>query len=237
MRDDSVELAPDALDGAARHGGDAQRRGIRHEVQAVDDVLFELLAALGRRDEIPLVEQDDKGAAGLVRHAGEALVLLRDADGGVYDEQHDVGALDGALGAHVGVVLEVLRDRRALAHAGRVDEAVALAVVLDDGVHEVARRAGNVGDDGALHARHAVEQRRLARVGAADDGDAHHVVRVVILEVGKQRNDLVEQVADAVALRRGDGAGVANAQAVELVGVGVLLDGVALVDSEQDGAL
>ena len=82
-------------------------------------------------------------------------------------------------------------------------------------------------------AAHAVEQRGLAGVGAPHDGDAHVVVGVVLLEARQDRHQVVEQVAHAVALRRGDGQRVAQAQRVELVGGYVLADRVALVHGEE----
>ena len=49
--------------------------------------------------------------------------------------------------------------------------------VLEGGVDRVARRAGLGVDQHALGADHRVDQRRLADVGPADDGQVHRVVR------------------------------------------------------------
>ena len=170
-----------------------------------------------------------------MRHAGNALVLLGDADGGVDDDEGHVGALDGTLGTHVGVELQVLVDDGALAHTGGVDEAVLDALVLDERVDGVTGGAGHVAHDGALLAAEAVEQGGLTGVGAADDGDADEVLGDLLLGgLGQRSHDVVEDVAHAVAVLGADGVRVAQAQAVELVGVGVLQDGVALVDGQED---
>ena len=78
-----------------------------------------------------------------------------------------------------------------------------LAVALDDGIDGVARGAGNVGHDGAVGTKDAVEQRGLTGVGAADDGDVQRVGELVgdlVLFLRQQRHDVVEQVARAVAM-------------------------------------
>ncbi len=180
---------------------------------------------------------DDEGAAALDGKARDLLVLLGDALGGVDHEQAHVGLVDGAQPAHEAVVLDVLVDEVALAHAGRVDEAVALALALDHDVERVARCAGDVGDDRAVLARKAVGDRGLAHVRAADDGDAQGVGGVLGLlgGLGQRRHDLIEQVAGAVAVGGRDGARLTEAQGVE-VPEGLLVGGVIeLVGYEEDG--
>ena len=60
--------------------------------------------------------------------------------------------------------------------AGRVDEAVDALVAPEDRVDRVARRSGHVGDDDPLPPDECVQERRLADVGAAEDGDADRLV-------------------------------------------------------------
>ena len=62
-------------------------------------------------------------------------------------------------------------DAGRLGEAAGVDEVEDAAAPLDLADEAVARRAGDVFDDGAALADHAVEQRRLADVGPADEGD------------------------------------------------------------------
>ena len=110
--------------------------------------------------------------------------------------------------------------------------------MLDHGVDGVAGGAGVVCNDGALLAHQAVGERRLARVGAADDGDVDGVVFLGLVEVGRQgRHDVVEHVAGAVAVDGAHGVRVAQAQAVELPQGAFVAGVVELVDRQEDGGL
>ena len=210
-----VDHAPDLLDAAASQGRDAQVLGPgSHDAQTAVDGLHAGLALAVVVEQVPLVEQYHDGAAALDGEAHDLLILLGDAHGGVDDEQRHVGAVDGAQAADHGVVLDVLVHGTLLANARGVDHAVVLAVALDDGVDGVARGAGDVGHDGAVGAQDAVEQRRLTGVGAADDGDVQRVGELIgdlVLFLGKQGHDIVEQVARAVAVHGGNGDGIAEA--------------------------
>ena len=94
-----------------------------------------------------------------------------------------------------------------------------LAVTLDDGIDGVARRAGNVGNDGAIGTQDAVEQRGLTGVGAADDGHVQRIGELIgdlVLFLRKQGHDIVEQVARAVAMQGREGRGLTDAERIEL---------------------
>ena len=113
-----------------------------------------------------------------------------------------------------------------------------LAVTLDDGIDGVARGAGDIGHDGAVGTQDAVEQRRLTGVGAADDG---HIQRVgervgdLVLLLGQQGHDVVEQVARAVAVQGRERRGLADAERIELPDVVILAIGVVeLVHQQKD---
>ena len=235
----AVDDAPHLVERAAREGARAQDRRPRGEGEAARHGLHDVLARLVSGDEIPLVEQHHEAAASLDGEAGHLLVLLGHALGGVHHEHADVGLVDGAKAAHHTVVLDVLVHEVALAHAGSVDKTVATPVVLDHNVEGVARGAGHVGDDGAVTTGEAVGDGALAHVGPADDGDAQGVCRVGALGclLGKGRDDLVEEVARAVAVRGRDGAWLTEAEGVELPD-GLLVVGVVeLVGHEEDRLL
>ena len=96
------------------------------------------------------------------------LDLLVDALGRIDDENDDIGVAGTAPGGfhHRGV--EALLGAE---HARRIDEDE-LAVALDgDAAHRNTRRLHLVRDDRHLGADERVDQRRLAGVGRADDGD------------------------------------------------------------------
>ncbi len=57
------------------------------------------------------------------------------------------------------------------ANAGGINKAEALTIALDDFIHGIAGGAGNRRDDGTARAGKPVQQRGLADIGMADDGD------------------------------------------------------------------
>ena len=69
---------------------DREDRRLADEVEAVGDLVLHVDPRLGV-EELPLVEQHDDRAAGDVDPLRQALVLRGDADGGVDDEEGDVG--------------------------------------------------------------------------------------------------------------------------------------------------
>ena len=80
-----------------------------------------------------------------------------------------------------------------------------------------------------------VDERRLADVGAADDGDAGQAVGGVVGAFGEVLDEGVEEVAGAAAGDAGDGEGVTQAEGVELgeaVHLGAVVD---LVGGEDHG--
>ncbi len=125
----------------------------------------------------------------LAEHARDLLVLRGDAVLAVDREEDEVGAADGLgdLPLDVrGQVREVVPGVVVLGVLGRVDAEAAGINQLDGLVGLVAVGRGQLGDERDAVARHArrriddrdtvlrdhVEQRTLADVGPADDGDA-----------------------------------------------------------------
>ena len=89
---------------------------------------------------------------------------------------------------------------------------------LEHRVDRVARRPRHLRDDHPLLAEQRVQERRLADVRPAEDRDADRLVadRRLSLAPGQPRDDLVEQVAGAVAVERRERHRVAEAEPVEL---------------------
>ena len=113
-----------------------------------------------------------------------------------------------------------------------------LAVALDDGIDGVARGAGNVRHDGAIGTQDAVEQRRLTGVGSADDGDVERIGELIgdlVLFLGEQGHDVIEQVARTMAVKGRKRRGLTDAERIELPDVVILAIGVVeLVHQQKD---
>jgi len=125
----------------------------------------------GLGDEVPLVDDEDDGAARLVGVAADVGVEGGDAFGGVEDKEADVGGLEVLAGHDDGELFGHETGLALATDAGRVDEAEVVRAAGDDLVDCVASGAGDGRDDGARRAGEGVEQGGLADVGTADDGD------------------------------------------------------------------
>ena len=120
---------------------------------------------------IPLVDRHHQRPPGLEDEAGDVRVLLGDVLPRIEHQDHDVGILDRLQGLHHRELLRRLVDLAAAAQAGGVDQRVGPPAALELDVDAVAGRAGLVEGDDALLAEEGVDQRGLADVGPADDGD------------------------------------------------------------------
>ena len=101
-------------------------------------------------------------------------------------------------------------------------------------IHRIAGSARDVGHDGALFARDAVNQRGFARVGAADHRHTDHIGILFLLRFVRQiLEHRIQQIAGAVSVHRGYRDRVAQPQIIELIKVGgQTADVVALVDRQ-----
>jgi hypothetical protein len=118
---------------------------------------------------VGLVDRDDDRLRRSSEERRGLLVGGRDAGNGVDEKEDDVGLAD----RQPGLLLDLELDRVGRVHlqAAGVDDDEAPAVPIGIAVHPVAGRAGTVLDDRLAAAHDAVEERRLADVGPADDGD------------------------------------------------------------------
>jgi len=125
----------------------------------------------GVGDEVPLVDDDDDGAARLVGVAADVGVEGGDSVGGVEDEEADVGGLEVLAGHDDGELFGHELGLALATDSGRVDETEVVRAAGDDLVHSIAGGAGDGRDDGARGAGEGVEQGGFADVGTANDGD------------------------------------------------------------------
>ena len=239
----------------------AMQRGDEVDVGEVDEEqpalqLLLHVVAFGRFHAVPLVQRDDQRTAGFQHETEQIEVVLDHALAGIHDEHHHVGVLDGLQGLDHRELLDGLEDLAAPAHAGGVDQRVLFVVALERDVDAVARGAGLVVDHHALFTEHAVDQRGLADVGTADDGDLDAVLLAragdargflafgdVLLRRRFQRFDLVvlgehakhffQHRLDAAPVGGGDRQRIAQAQRAELGARQVRVDGVDLVGDQE----
>ena len=128
--------------------------------------------ALAVLDQVPFVHADDERAALALDQVGDAQVLLLERRRRIHQHDHDFGKAHRVERIGDRKLFELLLDARAAAHAGGVVNAETLAVPVKIDRDGVARDAGFRPGQQALLAEQAIDQRRLAGVGAADDRDA-----------------------------------------------------------------
>ena len=223
----------------SRLGGDVNDGGVGHIGKCGADLGVELVdGGVVLLDQIPLVDHDDHGLARLVRDARDLLVLLGDAGLGVDQEQADLGPLHRHMGAENAEMLDAVIDLGLAANACRVDEGKGADLVLQSRVHSVARGACDVGDDQAVLADELVDDGGFARVGLADDGYVNAVVLGLLrLPLTKGVDAGVEQISRAAAVNGGYADGLlVKAKLVELIELhGRPSYAVTLVDAGHDG--
>ena len=171
-------------------------------------------------------------ASSLVHVAADGRVHVAQAFGRVQDQQRDVRAIDRLSRKDDADVVDVLLQETRLPDARGVHEQVAVPVAHQQAVHRVARRARDRRDHRALLAQEPVQQRGLANVGPADEGDPDRRFFVFrLLDPWDLRQGGVEQIADAPAVLGRDRVHLLEPERRELgEAVGVALD---LVDGDQ----
>ena len=129
----------------------------------------ELVRQLGPRGIVELVRDEQHGLARPAQDVRQLGVARRQAGPSVDQEEHEVGLLDRRSRLRDGAT----RDRRLVrdVDAARVDEQEALTRPLAEQLLAVARDARRLVDDGGARRGQPVDERRLADVRVADDGD------------------------------------------------------------------
>ena len=172
-----------------------------------------------------------------MNQSGNFGVLLGDPVVGVDQNQADVGTLDGADGAHIGILFNLIVDFALAPHSGGVDQAIAAGFIFIIGVNGVPGGAGDVGDNDPLLAQNLVEQAGLAHIGLAYDGYLDDVALVPgFFLFGNVGQYPVQQIAGAVTVNSGGFKEVADTKTVEFKHIGIYkADGVAFVHGKTDG--
>ena len=153
------------------------------------------------------------------------------------DHGHDhVRGLDCLQRLDDAELLDGLLHARAAPQARGVDQRIALAVALEGHHDGIAGRARLVECHHAVLAQQPVDQRALADVGAADDGDLDAArlpfVRVIRGEESRERR--LEQGGHALIVRGGDRQRLAEPELVEIGHGDIAIEALGLVDREHD---
>ena len=208
----------------------------RHEVeegQLEIDIGADGVALVGG-EVIPLVHRQHHGAAALGDEAHELGIVHAHFVGGVGHHDDDVGLFDCLQGFDDGELLDHFADAIAAADTGGVDQLVFAAVALNAHADGVARGASHFAGEQACIAQQAVDQRGLARVGAADDGDADDAVEVFKLGGRRVGENAALQVAEAIAVLGRDRNGLAQAKLVKVGTDGGFGAALGLVHQQRD---
>jgi len=156
--EDRVEEVADA---GAVLGGDGE--------DVAESEAAEVFGGGGEGGGVDLVDGEEDGLAAAQEEAGEGDVGRGELGAAVDDHNDDGGFGEGGAGLKEdfgGDEFGVVGD-----DAAGVDQAGGGGLPLDEAVDAVAGDAGLVADDGAARAGEAIEECRLADVGAAADGD------------------------------------------------------------------
>ena len=237
---DLLDFLEDLEDTLLRQGRDEDDGEVGEGSQTLADSVLEGLddgIALVL-DEVPLIHADDEPLAILLDEREDVEVLALDTAGGVEHKDTDVGVLDSADGANDRVVLEVFVDLATLADTSGIDEVEVHTELRVVRVDRVARGACYVGDDVALLTDEGIDERRLTRVGSADDSDTWSIESLIdVFAFGEVLRDGIEEVTRTATADCGDRHRITEPEAVELSRLIVLGEVVRLVRYEEDGLL
>ena len=156
--EDGVEEVADA---GAVFGGDGE--------DVAEAEAAEVFGGGSEGDGVDLVDGEEDGLAAAQKESGEGDVGRGELGAAVDDHDDDGGFGEGGAGLEEdfgGDEFGVVGD-----DAAGVDQAGGGGLPLDEAVDAVAGDSGLVADDGAARTGEAIEERRLADVGAAADGD------------------------------------------------------------------
>ena len=232
---DELEQARHTLTG---HSRNKDNGGIGHVGQVLSDLCPHLIHGLVvLLDGVPLVDHDDAGLAGIVGHTGHLGVLFGHTLVGVDHDETDVGTLNGHGSTKDRELFDLIVDLGLLTHTGGVNEDELTIFVLKVAVHRITGGTCHVGDNDTLLPQDPVDEGGLTHVGLADDGNLHHIgLLFQLLLLGEVLQAGIQQITGTMAVDGRDGDGIAQAQVVELVNIGVgHAHLVHFVDSQDDG--
>ncbi len=175
-------------------------------------------------DGVPLVVGHHQRTARIDDLLDDSDVLLGDRLGHVDQDHRDLGLFQGGLSAQRGVKVGSTRLVHATADACGINEAPHSAAQVDELVHGVAGRAGDVVDDHPLGPGQPVQQAGLTDVGPTQQGHttrpALAVARRHCRGIGQDVEHGVQHVATAPSVQRRHWPRLPQPQGPEHRGVG-----------------
>jgi len=171
------------------------------------------------RENVPLVEDNDKALARLADFGNDAVILDFEPAGAIDHKHGKVGTADAFQGAHVAEDLDFVFDLRLLAQARSIGHHELLTIDNEVAVNGIACRARNVGDHRAVFVQQAVQQRALARIRAAEDSKADGARFLAFPAHGRRENgyDFVEKRKAGITRKGTDRAGLAKTEFQEFI--------------------
>ena len=192
--------------------------------------------ALLLREPVPLVDDDDKGPATFDQVAREMRILLGHTLLCVEQQQAHIGLLDRLQRFHDAEFLDRFPDTAALANTGSIDQGEALAVEFVWHRDAITCRARHVKGDNTLLADQPVDERRLANIGSANDGDPDTLLFILFGRYVRRWQGLenaVDELAHTTPVCCGDGDGFAG-KTIEFGDGHCRIEAFALVDDQRD---
>ena len=178
-------------------------------------------------DQIPFVDREHERPPLALDEIGDAQVLLLEPVLRVHHQHDDFGKAHRAQGVGHRELFELLLDARAAAQARGIEHAELASLPVNLHRNGIAGGARLGAGQQPLLAEQLVDQRRLAGVGPADDGDANGprcgflfgdvlVGGLFLVLDGRrhQRGQRVVELAHALAVLGGNLHGIAQAQRV-----------------------
>jgi hypothetical protein len=148
-------------------------------------------------------------------------ILVLQALGAVDHEHAHIGRVDGAARTQRRIELHAIVDSRLTTQAGRVHEDEIGLLVAHGRIDGIAGRPGLIAHHQPFFTKEAVHEARLPHIRPSDDRHTNGL-GAFFAGFGNGVDHGIEQIARALAVRRGDRVHVRHPESIELVEVGAL---------------
>ena len=186
------------------------------EPQLALESALDLLANVGV-ESVPLVYGHHQRPPGFTDESGNVGILLGNVLPRIEHQDNHLRVLDRLQCLDHRELLDGFEDSAAAAQAGGVNQRVFLAAALEIDFDGIARRSRLVESDDPVFAKQRVDQRALADVWPADDGDLDHVaLGLAFHRFGTRFERQVDECAHSLAVSCGNRHWLTEPQFVEI---------------------